>query len=101
MCGGFGQLSLELDWPASSAYRLGEVGFYFRVLGADRPDHIFPLKPITGKLAGQARFHFIWPDGPPSNQQPLNFEVEVFAVNKGLEIGPASRFRVTDDRRVQ
>ena len=98
MCGGIGQLTLELDWPASSVYKLGEVGFYFRVLGGAPPDRIFPLAPVTGTVTGQrARFFFVWQDGHPSVQQPLNLDVEVFAVNKGLEIGAPRRFHLTDE----
>ena len=98
MCGGIGQLTLELDWPRSSVYKLDEVGFYFRVLGGRQPDRIFPLSPVTGTVTGQrARFFFIWQDGHPSAQRLLNLEVEVFAVNKGLEIGAPRSFRLTDE----
>lgn len=100
MCGDVGQLHLELDWPRSSSYGLDEVGFYFRVLGGRQPDRIFPAVPITGKTSGQrARFFFVWIDAPPKGQAPLDLEVEVFAVNKGLEIGPARRLRITDAMR--
>ncbi len=99
MCGDLGQLTLELDWPKSSVYRLNEVGFYFRVVDGQQPDRIFPLVPITGKITGQrAKFFFIWLDGHPSTQAPLKLEAEVFAVNKGLEVGAARRFRISDAR---
>jgi hypothetical protein len=66
-------------------------------VGANRPDKLFPLKPITGTITGQrSRFAFIWIDGHPSEQRLLNLDIEVFAVNKGLEIGPAHRFRIAD-----
>jgi len=100
MCGDVGQLTLALDWPRASSYRLDEVGFYFRVVKGRQPDRIFPAIPVTGKISGRrAQFFFIWLDGHPSGQVPLDLEVEVFAVNKGLEIGPARRFRITDTMR--
>jgi len=99
-CDDAGSLTLELDWPKASPYKLREVGFYFRILGGKEPDQIFPLEPVSGTVEGQrARFVFIWLDGHPSRQTPLNLDVEVFAVNKGLEIGPSRRFRVTDAMR--
>ena len=102
MCGDAGQLTLELDWPKSSVYKLGEVGFYFRVLSGQQPDRIFPLIPVTGTVTGQrARFFFVWLDGHPSGQRPLDLEVEVFAVNKGLELGASRSFRLTEAMAVR
>jgi hypothetical protein len=99
-CGDLGRLTLVVDWPRSSSYRLDEVGFYFRVVGGRQPDRIFPPIPITGRISGQrAQFFFVWVDGHSPGQAPLDLEVEVFAVNKGLEIGPARRFRITDAMR--
>jgi len=99
-CDDAGSLSLTLDWPASSAYKLKEIGFYFRVVGGKEPDRIFPREPIVGKNVGrQARFFFVWLDGAPSSQTPLKLDVEVFAVNKGLQLGAVRRFRITDAMR--
>lgn len=99
-CADAGTLTLDLTWPKTSVYRLGEVGFYFRVLNGKEPDRIFPLQPVSGKIVGQrAQFFFVWLDGHPSDQSPLSLDVEVFAVNKGLEIGASRRFRITDEMR--
>lgn len=98
-CDDAGWLTLDVNWPKSSVYKLGEVGFYFRVLSGKQPDQIFPLEPISGKIVGQrAQFFFVWLDGHPSGQSPLNLEVEIFAVNKGLEIGASSRFRIAEEK---
>jgi len=97
-CDDAGILTLDLLWPKSSIYKINEVGFYFRVLSGRQPDQIFPLEPISGKIVGQrARFTFLWLDGAPSDHRPLRLDVEVFAVNKGLQIGAAHRFQVTDE----
>lgn len=99
-CDDAGTLSLKVSLPKASAYKLKELGFYFRVLSGAQPDQIFPLEPISGRVAGgQAQFYFAWLDGHPSRQQPLNLEVEVFVVNKGLQIGPAKKFRIADEKR--
>lgn len=96
-CDDAGILTLDLLWPKSSIYKLNEVGFYFRVLSGRQPDQIFPLEPISGKVVGQrAEFSFVWLDGPASHHKPLRLDVEVFAVNKGLQIGAVRRFRVTE-----
>jgi hypothetical protein len=100
LCGDAGTLSLNVSVPKTSAYKLKELGFYFRVLSGTQPDQIFPLEPISGLAAGgQAQFFFAWLDDHPSNQRPLNLEVEVFAVNKGLQIGPSKKFRIADEKR--
>lgn len=99
MCGDVGQLTLELYWPKSSVYRLSDVGFYFRVVEGEQASEIFPVVPITGKIEGRrAIFFFVWLDGHPATQIPLKLDAEVFAVNKGLEIGPTRRFRISDGR---
>lgn len=86
---------LELHWPKSSVYKPKDIGFYFRVVSGKEPDRIFPLGPVTGTIDGRTvRFFFAWLDGHPSGQSPLKLDVEVFAVNKGLQIGPAQRFRI-------
>lgn len=99
-CDDAGSLTLDVNWPRSSIYKLSEIGFYFRVVGGKEPDQIFPLEPISGTIVGQrAQFFFAWLDGHPSAQIPLNLAVEVFAVNKGLQIGASRRFRITEGKR--
>ena len=99
-CDDAGTLSLNVTLPKASAYKLKELGFYFRVLSGTQPDQIFPLEPISGRISDRkAQFFFVWLDGHPSSQQPLNLEVEVFVVNKGLQIGPSKKFRVVDEKR--
>lgn len=94
-CNDAGIIELELAWPTSSEYKLEEIGFYFRVVSGTPPDLIFPLVPITGRIERQRmRFAFAWLDGHPSKQLPLELRVEVFAVNRGLEIGPSAYFVV-------
>lgn len=99
-CDDAGRLTLDVNWPLSSTYKLNEVGFYFRVVRGKQPDQIFPLEPVYGEILGQrAQFLFVWLDGHPSDQSPLNLEIEVFAVNKGLQIGPSQKFRVANEKR--
>lgn len=98
-CDDAGRLSLSISLPKASAYKLKEIGFYFRVLAGSQPDQIFPLEPISGRIvANRAQFYFVWLDAPPSSQRPLNLDVEVFAVNRGLQIGKSKKFRVVDGK---
>ena len=94
-CDDAGLLSVELEWPAASEYELSEVGFYFRPATRKSDPGILPAKPIIGTIKGRRmRFLFPWLDGDPSQQAPLDLEIEVFAVNRGLQIGPSARFKV-------
>jgi hypothetical protein len=98
-CDDAGILKLKVGWPKESAYSLDEIGFYFRADMAKLPDLIFPLVPITtSRVEGsEAEFMFVWLDGHPKHQLPLNFNLEVFAVNKGLQIGPPTVVEVKSD----
>ena len=97
-CNDAGWLTVNLVWPKTNAYKISEIGFYFRVKGKT-PDQIFPLVPVVGTISGQrSRLRFVWLDGHPSQQKPLNLDVEVFAVNRGLEIGASRRFRVVSEK---
>ena len=97
LCSDAGTVSLQLTWPTTSQYTLSEVGFYFRVVSGKQPDLIFPLGPVTSEVKeNSTEFSFEWLDGNPSKQEPLNLDVEVFAVNNGLQIGPSTRFHLAD-----
>lgn len=98
-CDDAGIIELEVAWPASSEYKLEDVGFYFRVVAGKPPDLIFPLEPAIGRIKGRRmRFLFAWLDGHPSKQLPIDLKVEVFAVNGGLQIGPSAFITVRADR---
>ncbi|MCP3889939.1 MAG: hypothetical protein GY702_13870 [Desulfobulbaceae bacterium] len=86
-CEDAGIIELIITWP-HSPYGLEEVGFYFQSDNGFEPDLIFPLGPVTGEIKGnQASFMFVWLDGHPKHQKKLDFNVNVFAVNKGLQVG--------------
>jgi hypothetical protein len=98
-CNDAGLIELELAWPTSSEYELDEIGFYFRVVAGTPPDLIFPLIPITGRIERHhMQFVFAWLDQHPSKQLPLDLRVEVFAVNRRLEIGPSAYFTVKESQ---
>ena len=96
-CDDAGILKLRVTWPSLSIYRLDEVGFYFRADVDKLPDLIFPLAPIIPISINddEAEFTFVWLDGHPSRQKPIDFELEVFAVNDGLQIGPSHTVRLS------
>ena len=99
-CADAGIISVDVYWPEASQYELDEIGFYFRTQSHKLPDLIFPLEPVaplTANISGnRAAFTFVWLDGHPDQQIPLDFELEVFAVNKGMEIGPPAKLRVAE-----
>ena len=94
-CGDAGIIEISLEWPEGSAYSLEEIGFYFQSDNGLTPDLIFPLEPVKGEISGNsAKFHFVWLDGHPKHQKVLNFKVNVFAVNKGLQIGQPTEIQI-------
>lgn len=94
-CGVYGSITVQIDWPASSLYRLEEVGFYFRIVGSANVQDIFGDGPVIGKIQGNfMRLFFVFPDEEPDKRNPWDLTVEAFAVNSHMEIGPATQFRL-------
>ncbi len=90
-CDDAGMIHLSIEWPKDSVYSINEVGFYFQSENGVDPDLIFPLEPVKGEIKDNtAKFFFVWLDGHPKHQKKLNFKVNVFAVNKGLQIGQST-----------
>jgi hypothetical protein len=94
-CGEYGSITVQIDWPASSLYRLDEVGFYFRVVDVANTAGIFGPGPVVGKIIGNSmRLFFVFDDEEPKKRKPWNLTVEAFAVNAMMEIGPVTRFQL-------
>ncbi len=90
-CDDTGLLSLKVEWPRGTDYKLRDIGFEFRVVSGDDSYAIFPQAAVTGHVDGRDReFLFIWRDGPPSQQQALDLKVEVRAVTADNQRGPAT-----------
>jgi len=95
-CGDAGIIALELALPSESTYAVGDFGVYFRVLSGVQPDAIFPSIPIKGIVEGNRMTVVLaWLDGHPSQQAPLELQVEAFLVAEDLTIGPSQVFSVT------
>jgi len=87
-CDDAGILELTISWPEDSTYKLNDIGFYFQISSGSDPNYIFPLEPIVGTIKkNQSKFTFIWLDGDPKNQKEINLNLNIFAVNKGLQVG--------------
>jgi hypothetical protein len=94
-CDDTGLLTLQVEWPRGTDYKVRDLGFQFRVVAGETAYALFPEGPITGKVEGRrAEFLFMWQDGPPTQQQPIRLEVEVRAVTQDHRIGPPTRFVV-------
>jgi hypothetical protein len=94
-CRYLGSIGLRLHWPAAHAARLAEIGFRFRVVAGTAPAGLLPDHPVQRASEGDhVDFAFVWADGDPSAQAPLDFEVEVVAVDGHLRYGAPARFRV-------
>ena len=95
-CDDAGVITIKVSWPTTSIYPLKNIGFYFRVASGQAPDYVFPLTPVTGTRIknGATEVSFIWLDGSPEQHKMINFVLEVFAVNRGLEIGPSATIEI-------
>lgn len=95
-CDDTGLLTIRVEWPRGTDYKLRDLGFEFRVVSGDGTYKIFPEGAVTSRVDGRAaEFLFMWTDGPPAQQQPINLEVEVRAVTADNRRGPTTRLRVT------
>lgn len=98
-CDDAGMIQLTVEWPKDSVYKIDEIGFYFQSDNGIDPDLIFPLAPVKGEIKGNtAEFFFVWLDGHPKHQKALNFKVNVFAVNKGLQLGQPKTINIKADK---
>jgi len=95
-CDASGLLTLSVEWPRGTDYKLRELGFEFRVVGGDDTLSIFPREPVAGRVDGRrSEFVFLWQDGPPSQQVPIDLVVEVRAVTADNRRGPPAQLRVS------
>ena len=90
-CDDTGLLSLKVEWPRGTDYKLRDIGFEFRVVSGEDSYAIFPQAPVTSRVDGRdSEFLFMWRDGPPPQQQAIQLQVEVRAVTADNLRGPAT-----------
>ena len=95
-CDDTGLLSIRVEWPRGSDYKLRDIGFEFRVISGGSTYDIFPESAVTVDVDGRvSEFLFMWRDGPPAQQQPIDLQVEVRAVTADNRRGPPARLAVS------
>ena len=62
-CDASGLLTMSVEWPRGTDYKLRELGFEFRVVGGEDRLSIFPKAPVTGRVDGR-RSEFVFLDSP-------------------------------------
>jgi len=93
-CDDTGLLSVEIQWPRGK-YKLRDLGFEFKVVSGTTAYAIFPDSPIQAPIDGRrGDFLFMWQEGGPSQQQPIDLQVEVRAVTRDNRRGPPTRILV-------
>lgn len=93
-CDDTGLLSVKVEWPRGK-YKLRDVGFEFRVVAGDPVYAIFPEGPFQApSTKRESDFLFMWREGGPSQQKPIDLQVEVRAVTRDNQRGPPTRIVV-------
>ena len=94
-CDDTGLLSIRVEWPRGTDYKLRDLGFEFRVVSGESSYAIFPQGVVASRVDGrESEFLFMWRDGPPAEQQAINLQVEVRAVTPDNRRGPPTRLVV-------
>lgn len=94
-CDTSGLLTVSVEWPRGTDYKLRDLGFEFRVVGGEDRLSIFPGTPVAGRVDGRrSEFVFVWQDGPPAQQRPIDLVVEVRAVTPDNRRGPPAQLRI-------
>lgn len=94
-CDASGLLTLSVEWPRGTEYKLRDLGFEFRVVGGEDALSIFPPHPMAGRVDGRrSEFVFLWKDGPPTQQARIDLLVEVRAVTPDNRRGPPAQLRI-------
>lgn len=97
-CVDAGTLLITVALPADSPYFIDEIGFYVRTLAGEdiTAGHRSPIKALgVDPRSGTLMMH--WLDGAPSEQRPLDLDLELSAVTHDLALGPPLRVRVRAD----
>lgn len=95
-CDDMGLVTLKLEWPRGTEYKLREIGFEFRVVSGEDSYQIFPAGPVSTKAESRdSEYLFMWRDGPPAEQRAVRLEVEVRAVTPDNRRGPATRVTIS------
>ena len=90
-CDDTGLLSLQLEWPRGK-HKLRDVGFEFKVVSDNPAYAIFPQGPVQAPIEGRSSdFLFMWQEGAPAQQKPIDLQVEVRAVTRDNQRGPPTR----------
>lgn len=93
-CDDTGLLSVEIEWPRGK-YKLRDLGFEFKVVSGTAAYPIFPAGPIQAPIKGRnGDFLFMWQEGAPSQQKPIDLQVEVRAVTRDNVRGPPATIMV-------
>ncbi|MET0815890.1 MAG: hypothetical protein ABWX88_11940 [Pseudoxanthomonas sp.] len=93
-CDDTGLLSVVVEWPRGK-YKLRDVGFEFKVVSGNSTYAIFPETPVQAPFRGrESDFLFMWREGGPDQQQPIDLQVEVRAVTRDNLRGPPTRIVV-------
>ncbi len=89
-CDDTGLLTLQVEWPRGK-HRLRDLGFEFSVPSADPPYPMFPEGPVQAPVDGRrSDFVFMWQEGPPEQQSFIDMQLEVRAVTREGQRGPAA-----------
>lgn len=95
-CDDTGLLTIRVQWPRGTDYKLRDIGFEFRVISGESKYAIFPETAVASHVDGRvSEFVFMWRDGPPTQQQPIKMEVEVRAVTADNRRGPPARLALS------
>jgi hypothetical protein len=59
----------------------------------------FPMEPIVStNIEGQkSEFTFFWMDGATNTHAPMDVDIEIFAINHGLQIGRSVVIEIRDE----
>lgn len=100
---GTANIKVEVRWAEPTVRRLDDVGIYFKVvsgadgLGRAGYDGLNALPRVVTMEDGIAYVYLQVADKDSRPRKRIDLDVEVFAVDKLLRIGPSSRLRVRSD----
>ena len=93
-CDDTGLLTLMVEWPRGK-HKLRDIGFEFKVVAGQTPYPIFPEGPMQAPSNGRkSDFLFMWREGAPAQQKPIELQVEVRAVARDNQRGPPARILI-------
>jgi hypothetical protein len=97
-CDFYAEIEIALEWQTDSPYSIGDFGIYVRPPPYAYPRTSFWGIPLAPRMRDGVAYITAYIQDPGTlPHAPIDMDIEIFAVNDALQIGPSTKFRLHAD----